>query len=102
MVDSGSHACYFRADLGEAIGLKVEAGKPAELVGIKKGLAIRVFFHTVRLFVGSESVTIPAGFTPELSVAGVLGRRGFFDNFGVKFDSASNPPSLEIDRIHRA
>lgn len=88
--------------MGEAIGLKIEMGKPAELIGIKKGVAICVFFHTVRLFVGSESLTIPAGFTPELSVAGVLGRRGFFDNFAVRFDTASTPPSLEIERIHRA
>lgn len=102
MVDSGSHACYFRADVGEAVGLKVEKGAPAELVGIKKGLAIPVFFHTIRLILGSESLTIPAGFTPELSVAGVLGRRGFFDNFSVRFDSASSPPSLEIERIHHA
>ncbi len=87
--------------MGEAIGLKIEKGKKAELYGVKKGLAITVYFHTVGLYVGSDRITIPAGFTHELSAAGILGRRGFFDNFMVRFDPSASPPGFEIQRIYR-
>jgi len=102
VVDSGSHACYFRSDVGEAVGLKIGKGKKSRLYGVKKGLAISVYFHNVNLYVGSDMIRIPAGFTDELSAAGLLGRRGFFENFIVRFYSSASPAGFEIQRIYRA
>ena len=42
-----------------------------------------------------------AGFSNDLSVTGLLGRRGFFENFVVKIDASSSLPYCEIDKIHR-
>jgi hypothetical protein len=36
-----------------------------------------------------------------LQVPGILGRKGFFDNFYVNFDHASNPPSVEVKKIDK-
>src|ERR1043166_3120741 len=35
---------------------------------------------------------VMAGFSPQLSVAGLLGQVGFFDNFIVTFDYTPHPP----------
>jgi hypothetical protein len=43
-----------------------------------------------------------AGFSRELSVTGLLGLRGFFENFSVKIDASTSPPYCEIEKIHRA
>jgi hypothetical protein len=47
-------------------------------------------------------IQIKAGFSPRLSVAGLLGRRGFFENFIIKFDPSATPPGFEILRLGRA
>jgi hypothetical protein len=43
-----------------------------------------------------------AGFSRHLSVTGLLGRRGFCENFVVKLDASTSPPHCEIEKIHRA
>ena len=68
--------------------------KPTTYVGDAKD----VYFHNVGLFVGSELIRIKAAFCDELSVAGVLGRTGFFDNFIVTFNQA-DVPFVEVQRI---
>jgi hypothetical protein len=61
-----------------------------------------VFYHKLRLYVESNWVIdITAGFVKKLSVAGILGRNGFFDNFKVRFDHSSHPPIFELERIEK-
>jgi hypothetical protein len=45
---------------------------------------------------------VKAAFTDKLPVAGILGRRGFFENFKVTFDYSYDPPEVHLERIHRA
>ena len=101
-VDSGSPDCFFHADIGRAIGIRIEDGVEAPLSGIISSGSAPAFFHDVGLYVGPDIIRIRAGFCAQLSVAGILGRRGFFDNFTVTFDHSTEPPAFEIQRIHRA
>jgi len=47
-------------------------------------------------------IDIVAGFCPTLTLAAILGRHGFFDNFVITFSHEYDPPGMEISRIYRA
>ena len=103
LVDSGADDCIFRADIAKVIGIpKVEKGPMAEMGGIAAGVKIPVYYHRVKLWCGYDMVEITAGFSDQLSTAGLLGRRGFFEHYVVTFNPANNPPGFEIQRIGRA
>jgi hypothetical protein len=102
VVDSGSCSCLFHADIGRAHGLKLHDGKKGPLSGVIGGAKGEVYYHKVKLCVGTHIIPINAGFSENLSVAALLGRHGFFEHFTVLFDPANNPPGFEINRIHRA
>jgi len=53
----------------------------------------------VKIIVVSEQFETMAGFSKELSVIGILGRRGFFQNFITKIDSSGSPPFIELEKI---
>lgn len=103
VVDSGSPDTLFHAEIAESIGITVDHGIAVpRLGGIVKNQQMTVYFHDVYLHVGAEIIKIKAGFSDALSVAGILGRRGFFEHFIVTFDSAPTPPEVEIQRLARA
>jgi hypothetical protein len=101
IVDSGSCACLFHADVGKAHGLKLKDGAKGPLSGVVGGACGEVYYHKVKLCIGSHMIPINAGFSETLTVAGLLGRHGFFEHFSVLFDPANNPPGFEITRIYR-
>jgi len=80
------------------LGIKLEDGIEAPLGGVIGGASVPLYFHKVKILIGSAQVETMAGFSDKISVAGLLGRRGFFDNFIVKIDSSTNPPFFEIER----
>jgi hypothetical protein len=102
IVDSGSPTCLFHADLGKAYGLKVRNGAKGSLSGVVGGSKGDVYYHKVKLCIGTHMILINAGFSETLSVAGLLGRHGFFEHYTVTFDPANNPPGFEIERVYRA
>lgn len=104
IVDSGSPWCLFKADVGRLIGISdVTKGKPYSLGGVIGNVTEPMWFHRVKIYVEAEGIIeVNAGFAPKLSVTGILGRNGFFNNFQVSFDHSTTPPELEIHRIHRA
>jgi len=61
-----------------------------------------MYFHKVKILIFGEFFETMAGFASDLSVAGLLGIRGFFENFVVTIDSSIQPPTCQIDKIHRA
>lgn len=101
IVDSGSPVCLFHADIGKQMGLKPEDGKADELGGVVGGSKGTAYFHKIKLKVMADIIPITAGFSPQLSVAAILGRHGFFENFIVTFDPCSKPPGLRVERVHR-
>ena len=102
IVDSGSQCCLFRAGLAEYLGIDLKKGIEGTMGGLSHGMREPVFYHHVKLYVESDWVIdITAGFIKKLSVAGILGRNGFFDNFKVGFDQSLTPPIVEIERIEK-
>jgi hypothetical protein len=100
MVDSGAADCMFPESVAQAIGIDLKTGKKEQRTGI--GGTQDVWIHPIQLYVGLEVITINAAFAKALPVAGLLGRIGFFEHFKVTFDPSSNPPGLELERIHKA
>jgi hypothetical protein len=99
-VDSGSHVCLFRASLCHSLGIKrVEDGIKEEFGGIFGDHRQPVYFHKVKIIIVGEQFDTMAGFSHHLSVVGILGRRGFFQNFVTKIDSSQNPPVIELQKI---
>ena len=80
VVDSGAPDCYFHGSIGRAIGLKIDKGTKSTIGGIVAAAAIDVYFHDVALWIGTDTLKIRAGFSDQISVAAILGRRGFFEN----------------------
>jgi len=67
----------FHADFCHSLGIKLEEGIKAGLGGVVGGAKADLYFHKIKILVGSYQVTTMAGFSKEISVAGLLGRRGF-------------------------
>lgn len=102
MVDSGSPTCLFHSSIGKAIGIKIEDGKEGQLGGVIGGEIRKVYYHPIKLCIASNMISVVAGFSDSLSVAAILGRAGFFDNYSVTFDPCGTPPGLDLERINRA
>jgi hypothetical protein len=89
LVDSGADLCIFHSEIGELLGVTVSNGKPREVFGVG-GKASIYYIHNVTIEVGGWSYEIEAGFMPKVSGYamrhGIVGQKGFFDNFIVKFD----------------
>ncbi|MBZ5706693.1 MAG: retroviral-like aspartic protease family protein [Acidobacteriia bacterium] len=101
MVDSGAADCMFPATIAEAIGIHdITTGRKDERLGI--GGPEDVWLHPIVLYVGEHVLNIEAAFSRTLPVAGLLGRRGFFEHFKITFDPTSDPPGLEIERAYKA
>lgn len=103
VVDSGSPWCLFHAQLCRHLGIrKLESGIKEKLGGVIGGATGWMYYHKVTIQIGTQRFATMAGFSKELSTGGILGRRGFFENFTVKFDASESPPFLEVEHIHRA
>ena len=101
-VDSGAPYCMFHGGICSQLGIKrVEDGIEDELRGVVGGPKAPLYFHNVKILVGSEQFETMAGFSWALAVGGLLGRRGLFENFIVRIDSSSTPPMFELEKIHR-
>jgi hypothetical protein len=98
VVDTGCDACLFQSHVGEAIGIKIKSGVEGPLGGVIYGPAAKVYYHKIKLIVGSEFIEIKAGFSSEIS-QNLLGQIGFLDQFHVTFDPRLHPPCIEIERI---
>jgi hypothetical protein len=102
VVDSGSSTCIFHADFLRAFKVNLRDGIEETLGGARTQSAITVYYHDIQVRFGVDwSIGVRAGFSEDLSVAGILGRLGFFDAFRVTFDHSGYPPFLEIDKIER-
>jgi hypothetical protein len=102
VVDSGSPFCFFRADIGKSLGIDVESGIEYQIGGVIGGVRDTAYFHKVKVYVETAwLIEVKAGFMQRLSVPGILGRNGFFDNFHVRFDHSCQPPEVEVSKIEK-
>ncbi len=89
LVDSGADICFFDAEIGEALGIDIKKGKMKEVLGVGGKISV-YFLHKVVIEVGGWPYEIEAGFMPcvagHVMHYGIVGQKGFFDKFVVKFD----------------
>ncbi|MCX6703102.1 MAG: retropepsin-like aspartic protease [Candidatus Zambryskibacteria bacterium] len=98
LVDSGADMCIFHAEIGEALGIDIKKGKPREVFGVG-GKSSIYYLHTVTIEVGGWEYEIEGGFMSDVSGRimpyGIVGQRGFFSNFIIKFDLAKEEIELK-------
>ncbi len=98
LVDSGADFCIFHSEVGEALGIDIKTGKPREVFGVG-GKASLYYLHKLEIEVGGWPFEIEAGFMPDVSGRimpyGLVGQKGFFDNFIVKFDFSKEEIELK-------
>jgi hypothetical protein len=91
----------FHASFCKSLGIRLEDGIKSELGGVIGGDIRPMYFHKTKILIGSTQVETMVGFSDFLSVGGLLGRRGLFDNFIFTLNGTSNPPTFELEKIDR-
>lgn len=88
LVDSGADFSIFHTEVGEALGLDITAGEKLTFGGVQKTEAAAAYLHKITLVIGGWKYATTVGFSEEISddSYGILGQKGFFDIFVVKFD----------------
>lgn len=86
LVDSGADICLFHSDVGRMIGIEIEEAPQLTFQGVS-GVREVAYLHRVDLAVrGLSSLVLEVGFTNSMAVGtGLLGQRGFFEQFQVNF-----------------
>jgi hypothetical protein len=100
LIDSGASRCIFHSQIGRSLGFDIESGREERTVGVS-GKATTVYIHGVGLFVCGGIITLKVAFCEDLPIAGLLGRRGFLEQFRFTFDPSSMPPVFDLERIYR-
>ncbi len=87
LVDSGADSCIFDAQIGEILCIDITSGKKQEVWGIT-GVGEYYYVHPVIIKIGGWTYKMQAGFLPGIAQLGygIVGQKGFFDIFIVKFD----------------
>jgi hypothetical protein len=99
LVDSGADRCIVPGDIGRAIGIDIESGESFQLGGVT-GKPETGYFHTVTLTIGRHSYVTKVGFMDTMrdDAFGMVGQKGFFDHFAIKFDYAKHEVILHKKR----
>jgi hypothetical protein len=87
LIDSGADYSIFHADIGEILELDIRSGKKETFGGIGGG-KFTAYFHLINAKIGFWKYKFYCGFSYDIPPFGygVLGQKGFFDIFIVKFD----------------
>ena len=87
LVDSGSDVDIFDANVAETLGLTLTSGEKSKVAGIT-GVEEPMYTHPINLIVGGHLFKdVNVGFLKRIGDYGygVVGQKGFFDLFVVKF-----------------
>lgn len=86
LIDSGADICIFNSQIAEVLGIDLLKGIKSQVNGIT-GFPEDIYIHTMRIKLGGKHYRIDVGFIRMSNTSyGVLGQKGFFDKFLVKFD----------------
>lgn len=96
LVDSGADFCIFDAQIADILDINIENGERNEVAGIT-GANAPIYFHDLEIKVGGWPFKIRAAFLREMGKFGygVVGQKGFFDIFVVKFDLKKEEVELQ-------
>jgi hypothetical protein len=95
LIDSGADFCIFDSEIGEYLGINIRSGTKESFGGIQESAAAEAFLHPVIINVGGLEYKTVVAFSYDIANYGfgILGQKGFFDTFIVKF----NLPKEEIE-----
>lgn len=97
LLDTGADITFFHSSFAKGLGLDLKSGVKDSLSGIGEGEK-GYYLHEIDLIIGGMKKTIKAGFMENFpknaGASGVLGQKGFFENFKVTFDYKNG--SVEI------
>ena len=88
LIDSGADFCIFDSGFGEILGIDVQSGKRIQFGGVQANMPSQAYLHEITISIGGSRHKILAGFSYDIASHGygLLGQKGFFDKFIVKFD----------------
>jgi predicted aspartyl protease len=88
LIDSGADFCIFDAEIGEYLGLDIKSGDKEMFGGVQNGSGSEAFLHEIIMKIGGREYAAKVAFSYDISKDGygILGQKGFFDEFAVKFD----------------
>jgi len=88
LIDSGADFCIFDAEIGEYLGFDIRSGKRLPFGGIQDRTGAEAFLHEAVINIGGWDYKTALGFSYDIAKHGfgILGQKGFFDIFAVKFD----------------
>ena len=89
LIDSGADFCIFSSRVASRIGIAdITTGKKASAVGAIAGAKSDYYMHRVVIKIAGQPCTMDVAFMPSFTDLGygILGQKGFFENFVVKFD----------------
>jgi len=88
LIDSGADFCIFDAEIGEILNIDIKSGEKTEFGGIQQLKGVKGYIHNIKLSIGGWSYKIKVVFSYDIAKYGygILGQRGFFDIFIIKFD----------------
>ena len=92
LIDSGAEISVFNKEIAGLLDIEVTSGKKFELGGVVDDRGLPAWLHQVSMTVGDlGSISTMVAFTdsdsPGLSL---LGQRGFFDNYQIRFKRFQN------------
>lgn len=97
LIDSGADFCIFDGEIGEYLGLDIKTGKKINFGGVQEMTGAVAYLHEVILNVGGIGTKTFLGFSYDIAKHGfgLLGQKGFFEIFVVKFDLAKREIELK-------
>ena len=95
LVDSGADLCIFDSQIADILGIDLKKGAKEQVIGVT-GVPQDYYLHTVTLKVGGREYKAEVGFTDiSRQSYGIVGQKGFFDSFIVKFDLSKEEIDLK-------
>lgn len=89
LVDSGADVSLFSREIGETLGIEVETGEIYKIVGVGGTEAV-YYMHEITMIIAKSVYQTEVGFekesSEEIASYGIIGQKGLFDQFVVKFD----------------
>ncbi|HEY4514567.1 MAG TPA: hypothetical protein VJJ22_00185 [Candidatus Paceibacterota bacterium] len=87
LIDSGADFSIFDAQIGELLGIEVNAGIPVIFSGAEISRGSVAYIHGVDMIIGTKKLKTKVAFSYNISDSGhgLLGQIGFFEHFIVKF-----------------
>ena len=89
LIDSGASSIVLNGEFAEVLGIDLRTGKEHKFQGIKGDPAVG-YDHllNMRLKQDTNEFLVECSLVPELKTTGLLGQKGFFENYRVVFERA--------------